>query len=229
MRNSDTSLPRAAHDVAPCRLSGLREKPSERGSSGLRRRVSDGTEPIELRRDDAVGQAAMRRPRSRRRLQAPLRMLVMVLMLAGAGQVPGESEHLRALELCAPVSREAFCALRTVATPSSRRQQLTNSYFAASEYPPTVTFSTRRNPRRADDTDGREMEPMSLLDAVARGHGWSSASPRHTGRHPLGRSADSFGASPRRPSCVAKARQPVGYGAASPLWRISTNDRPHRV
>jgi hypothetical protein len=36
---------------------------------------------------------------------------VMVLMLAGAGQVSGETEHLRALELCVPVSLRHF-ALR---------------------------------------------------------------------------------------------------------------------
>ena len=93
------ALPRPAHYVAPCPLSGLSEKPSEIGSSGRRRRLSDGTELI---RDGPL--------RNPRRLQAPPGYRDG-FMLAGAGQVSGETEHLRALELCVPVSLRHF-ALR---------------------------------------------------------------------------------------------------------------------
>ena len=71
IRNSDTSLSRAAHHVAPCRLSRVGEKLSEIGSSGRCRRLSYGAEPIELRRDGSVCQTAMRSCETLHGLQAP--------------------------------------------------------------------------------------------------------------------------------------------------------------
>jgi hypothetical protein len=69
----------------------------KRGSADLRR-LSHDTESIELGRDNSVCEAAMCVGKAGDELK--LRNdAMMVFMLAGARQVPGESQHLRALAL----------------------------------------------------------------------------------------------------------------------------------